>query len=189
MKISKSKDGTVLNDSFWYHPFCLKGLVVVFTEEKLKYYKSLSIYKRSKELVELLFKDKKDKSGCPYLHHLEKVSEDFEDERIKAMALMHDTLEDTNLTKEDLENLGYDSSFINVIELLTNTYKTYDEYIDKLLSSNNIEAIKIKLKDVLHNMDISRFVSPRPKDYERIRNKYVKSYLKIIDKLEGEMKK
>ena len=57
----------------------------MFTQEELKYYRNLGVYKRSKELVNLLFKDKKDKSGCPYIHHLEKVSEDFEDETLKSM--------------------------------------------------------------------------------------------------------
>lgn len=161
----------------------------MFTQEELKYYRNLGVYKRSKELVNLLFKDKKDKSGCPYMHHLEKVSEDFEDETLKSMALMHDALEDTSLRVEDLKNLGYEESFIEVITLLTNTYDTYEEYIDNLLSSNNLDAIHIKLKDVLHNMDISRFVRPTEKDFQRVRNKYIKTYLKIIDKLEGESKK
>lgn len=155
---------------------------------KLKEIINLSIYERSMALVQELFKGKKDKSGAPYINHLIKVSEDFEEEKVKSMALMHDVLEDTELTAKDLKEMGYDEEFIEVLRLLTNTYSSYEEYIQNLLNSNNKIAIKIKLKDVLHNMDISRFESPKEKDFQRIRRKYIKTYMSIIEKLEGEKK-
>ena len=101
---------------------------------------------------------------------------------------MHDVLEDTELTAKDLKEMGYDEEFIEVLRLLTNTYSSYEEYIQNLLNSNNKIAIKIKLKDVLHNMDISRFETPKEKDFQRIRRKYMKTYMSIIEKLEGEKK-
>ena len=158
-------------------------------KNEIGYYQSLGLYERSQLIVQELFQEKKDKSGHPYMNHLIKVSEDFEEERIKSMALMHDVLEDTKLTSKDLKTLGYDEDFIKVLELLTNTYDTYEEYIDTLLKSNNHIAIQIKMKDVLHNMDISRFASPKEKDFQRVKRKYIPTYMKILDKLEGERTK
>ena len=164
------------------------GGVSMFTEKEIEYYKNLSVYERSKELVERLFKDRVDKSRKSYMNHLIKVSEDFEDEKIRSMALMHDVLEDSNLQEKDLQNLGYDDEFIEVLKILTNTHDTYDEYIDAILQSGNLIALQIKLKDLLHNMDISRFENPQEEDIERIKNKYLIAYVKILKKIEGEIK-
>ena len=101
------------------------------------------------------------------------------------MALMHDVLEDTNVTKEDLMLLGYDKDFIHVLELLTNTFHTYEEYIENLINSNNKDAFEIKMKDLLHNMDLTRVKKITQKDLKRT-EKYIKAYLRIIEKLESE---
>ena len=157
----------------------------MFSEEEKKYYQSLDIYERSQKLVEKLFSNKLDKGNHNYLDHLKHVSQDFTSKRKKSMALMHDVLEDTSLTKKDLESLGYDLEFIHVLELLTNTYPTYEEYIDHLLNSKNKDAFEIKMKDLLHNMDLTRVKIVQRKDLKRT-EKYIKAYLKIIEKLESD---
>ncbi len=157
----------------------------MFTEEEIKYYKSLGIYKRSLELVKKSFHDKCDKANTNYMNHLQHVSQDFKNDRKRSMALLHDILEDTEVTSSDLKALGYDESFIEVLQILTNTYETYDEYIQHLLDSNNKDAFEIKMKDLLHNMDLTRVDKITQKDLKRT-EKYIKAYLKIIDKLEGE---
>jgi len=68
---------------------------------------------------------------------------------------------------------------------LTNIYDNYEFYIDKIIESNNQEAIEIKIKDLLHNMDVTRLKKITKKDLKRI-EKYIKAYLKIINKIEGE---
>ena len=159
----------------------------MFLEWEINYYRSLGIYERSVELVKKLFESKLDKGNHNYLNHLEHVSQDFEEERKKSMALMHDVLEDTKVTRMDLENLGYDDEFISVLELLTNTFDTYEEYIEHLLASNNKDAFEIKMKDLLHNMDLTRVEKITKKDLKRC-DKYIKAYLRIIEKLESEEK-
>ncbi len=157
----------------------------MFSKEDLDFYQGLNLYERSYELVKNLFKEKLDKGNSNYLDHLEHVSQDFKDERKKSMALMHDVLEDTNVTKEDLMLLGYDKDFIHVLELLTNTFHTYEEYIENLINSNNKDAFEIKMKDLLHNMDLTRVKKITQKDLKRT-EKYIKAYLRIIEKLESE---
>ena len=74
----------------------------MFTKEEILHYKELDLYSRSLELVTRFFKEKTDKANSNYMNHLLRVSQDFNDINIKSMALMHDVLEDTPITKEDL---------------------------------------------------------------------------------------
>lgn len=159
----------------------------MFSKTEIEEYLNLGIYKRSEKLVKILFKDKCDKSNTNYLNHLHHVSEDFKNSRKKAMALMHDVLEDTEITRNDLLQLGYDEEFINVLEILTHRDGTYAEYIDKIIASKNYDAIKIKIKDLLHNMDLTRIKNVDGKDIKRCQ-KYIDAYLKIIKIMEGDSK-
>ena len=155
----------------------------MFQEEEYLYYKKLPIYKRSLILVKRLFKNKKDKGGYPYINHLRNVSRDFKDENLKSIALMHDVLEGTGMTPDELKKLGYNDEFISVLKILTNTYQSYDEYIDNLIKSNNLTAYIIKLKDLLNNLDLTRLKTINKKDINRSK-KYINAYLKIINKME-----
>ncbi len=157
----------------------------MFTEEEIKKLKNMPLLKRSQALVEKVFFEKVDKANNSYMIHLLHVSQDFQNERKKALALMHDVLEDTFVTEEDLKKLGYEDSFIKTLNILTNIYDNYEFYIDKIIESNNQEAIEIKIKDLLHNMDVTRLKKITKKDLKRI-EKYIKAYLKIINKIEGE---
>lgn len=157
----------------------------MFTEEEIKKLKNMPLLKRSQALVEKVFFEKVDKTNNSYMIHLLHVSQDFQNERKKALALMHDVLEDTFVTEEDLKKLGYEDSFIKTLNILTNIYDNYEFYIDKIIESNNQEAIEIKIKDLLHNMDVTRLKKITKKDLKRI-EKYIKAYLKIINKIEGE---
>lgn len=158
----------------------------MFQEEEYLLYKQMPIYERSLILVKVLFKNKKDKGGHSYINHLRHVSRDLKGEKLKAMGLMHDVLEDTDMTPEEMKKLGYNDEFITVVKLLTNTYPSYDEYIDNLIKSNNKDAFVIKLKDLLDNMDLTRLQMVSEKDINRSK-RYINAYLKIINKMEGEI--
>ena len=63
----------------------------------------------------------------------------------------------------------------------------YSDYIDRIVASNNKDALNVKLADLNHNMDISRIKNPTLKDVDRIEKRYRPAYIKILNKLE-EMK-
>ena len=151
----------------------------MFTKEEILHYKELDLYSRSLELVTRFFKNKTDKANVNYMSHLLRVSEDFDDIFIKSVALMHDILEDTPVTKNDLLALDYSNEFVE------NSYDTYTEYIDHLIESQNLVALQVKLKDLLHNMDLTRLAKVTARDIKRSK-KYIDAYSKIITKLEGE---
>ena len=79
----------------------------MFQEEEYLLYKQMPVYKRSLALIKIFFKEKKDKGGHSYINHLKHVSRDLKGEKLKALGLMHDVLEDTEVTPEELKKLGY----------------------------------------------------------------------------------
>lgn len=143
---------------------------------------------QTEKLIKKLFDGKVDKGGYPYLDHLHEVSNRVEGEDAKLIGLLHDTLEDTDMTREELLKLGYSEHIVSSIEILTRKDKEdYDDYIERIIASNNKDALNVKLADLNHNMDISRIKSPTFKDVDRIEKRYRPAYIKILNKLE-EMK-
>ena len=161
-----------------------------FTEEEYKIIKETDnlIYK-SLEIVTRVFSEKCDKGGFPYIIHLLKVYSGVSDYKEKVCALLHDVVEDTDIGYNDLETVGYDKEIIEILTILTKLKgEDYRDYIDRIISSENVHAMNIKLADLRHNMDSGRIKNPSPNDYERITKRYEPAYEKIINKL-NEMEK
>ena len=146
------------------------------------------IYK-SLEIVTKLFNDKNDKGGFPYVVHLLKVYSGVSDYIEKVCALLHDVVEDTDVTYIDLKNIGYSDEIINILKIITkNKGEDYSKYIDRIIDSENVHAMNIKLADLCHNMDIKRIKNPTANDYERVSKRYEPAYRKILNKI-NEMEK
>ena len=141
------------------------------------------IYK-SLEIVTRLFNEKCDKGGQPYVIHLLKVYSGVSSYLEKVCSLLHDVIEDTDVSYHDLEEVGYNSDVINILEILTKVKgEDYRKYIDRIIESDNIHAMNIKLSDLRHNMDISRIKNPTTNDYERVSKRYEPAYQKILNKV------
>ena len=161
-----------------------------FTEEEFKEIKETDnlIYK-SLEIITRVFSQKTDKGGFPYIIHLIKVYSNVSDYTEKVCALLHDVVEDTDITYDDLRDVGYSEDIIDILTILTKLKgEDYRVYIDRIINSENIHAMNIKLADLKHNMDSGRIKNPTPNDYERITKRYEPAYEKIINKL-NEMEK
>ena len=156
-----------------------------FTEEEFKRIKDTNdlIYK-SLEIVTVLFNEKCDKGGFPYVIHLLKVYSGVSEYIEKVCALLHDVVEDTDVTYDDLKSVGYPKEVIDILTILTKTKgEDYRKYIDRIIESENIHAMNIKLSDLRHNMDLSRIKNPTTNDYERISKRYEPAYERINVKL------
>ena len=118
-------------------------------------------------------KDQVDKSGIPYVFHPWHVAEKMDDELSTCTALLHDVVEDTDTTIEDLEKMGFPSEVTEALKYLTHEEDTdYCEYIRNI--KNNEIAKKVKLSDLEHNSDLSRLNEVTDKDIAR-KEKYDKS--------------
>lgn len=97
-----------------------------------------------------------DYNGIPYIFHPIHLAEQMEDEISCCAALLHDVVEDTCVTMDDLES-QFPREIIDVLKLLTHEEGTdYFDYV-RAIRSNPI-AVRIKLADLAHNSDQSRCV-------------------------------
>jgi (p)ppGpp synthase/HD superfamily hydrolase len=102
-----------------------------------------------------------DKSGRPYyLHPLRvamRVAHCSAAER--HAALLHDVVEDTATTLQDLRALGYSDEIIELVDLLTRDKpggESHNAYIERIVQSRNARALRVKLADVYDNMSPAR---------------------------------
>lgn len=118
-----------------------------------------------------------DRAEVPYIYHPIHLAEQMDNELECIVALLHDVVEDTMVTFDDLEK-DFSKEVIDVLRLLTHDKKVeYMEYIKKI--KNNPIAKKIKIADIRHNMDETRLDVINSKDIKR-KEKYVKA-LKILE--------
>ena len=116
------------------------------------------------------------KSGEPYIIHPTNVAYTIAelglDEQTICAALLHDVVEDTNVTFDELEK-EFSPEIIEALKLLTHDKNVdYLEYVRKI--KNNPIARKVKLADLYHNSDPNRMENPTQKDLER-KEKYRKA--------------
>jgi len=96
-----------------------------------------------------------DKCGIPYIYHPIIVAEQMKDEKSIIVALLHDVVEDTDISLEYLSSI-FDTEIINAIDAITRRdNEKYFDYI-KRVKQNNI-ARKVKIADIKHNMQQDRF--------------------------------
>ena len=124
-----------------------------------------------------------DRGGNPYALHPISVLNILggEDEELQCIALLHDVVEDTDVTFKKLESEGFTKRIIDAIRILTKMPgQTYEEYVEGVLS--NTDSMKVKKADLTHNSDLTRLKGIRDKDIERM-GKYQIFYYKIQQKL------
>ena len=116
-----------------------------------------------------------DKAGVDYIEHPIYVASQVDTEEEKAVALLHDVIEDSPVSAEELLQAGLPETVVTAVQVLTKKkeqdYQTYLETVKK-----NPLARVVKLADLKHNSDLSRLSSITEKDKERL-----KKYKKAID--------
>ena len=123
-------------------------------------------------------KNQVDKSGVPYIYHPIHVAEQMNTENECIIALLHDVVEDTNVTFKQLEEV-FSKEIIDILKLLTREENIeYDEYIKRI--KNNSIACKVKIADLTHNLDKTRLDFVTEVDVKR--NEKYKKALQILCK-------
>jgi (p)ppGpp synthase/HD superfamily hydrolase len=108
-----------------------------------------------------------DKAGEPYVLHPLRLMLSLRDPHERLAALLHDIVEDTDITLDDLRALGYPTPVVAAIELLTHTDGSpYLDYVARL--KTNPIARAVKLADLADNMNLDRIAQPTAKDRVRI---------------------
>lgn len=125
-------------------------------------------------------KEQTDKSGVPYVFHPWHVAEQMEDEETAAAALLHDVIEDSDVTAEDLLAAGISERVVAAVKLLSHDDdEPYMEYLARI--KHDPIARAVKLADLGHNSDISRFDRPMTeRDVQRL-EKYKKAIAMLTE--------
>ena len=109
----------------------------------------------------------KDKAGAAYILHPLRVMLRMKTNDERIVALLHDVVEDTEYTLEDLRKAGYSQKILRSLDFLTKRDgEKYEEFIKRV--KHNPLARKVKIADIEDNLDLARIKKPKKSDFERI---------------------
>lgn len=130
-------------------------------------------------------KNQVDKSGMPYVYHPFHLAEQMDDELSTCVALLHDVVEDTDITLDELKSNGFPDEVIEALSLMTHRDNVpYLDYVRAM--KDNLIARKVKLADLAHNSDLTRLNKVDNKAIERV-EKYKQAIL-ILERAERQSK-
>ncbi len=113
---------------------------------------------QTKKALKLCFeahKEQLDQSGMLYVFHPFHVAKEMDDEETTVVALLHDVIEDTDYTLDDLRNMGFSGKVVEAVEVMTHLPEvSYEDYLRNI--KRNPIAKKVKFADVRHNSDQTR---------------------------------
>jgi (p)ppGpp synthase/HD superfamily hydrolase len=122
--------------------------------------------------------DQQDRYGAPYLRHVMRVAERGRNDDERVVGLLHDVVEDSPMTLDDLRREGFPEYIVQAVDCLSKREgEPYEQFVDR--TKTNTLAIAVKLNDLEDNMDIRRAPGLEEKDLERL-NKYLKAWHKLV---------
>ncbi len=108
-----------------------------------------------------------DKAGVPYIYHPLRVMLRVKTTEERIAAVLHDIVEDTEVTLEVIRAEGFSEAIAAAIDALTKRPgEDYSTFVRRAASNPISRAVK--LADLADNSDLSRFAAPTAKDHERI---------------------
>lgn len=147
------------------------------------------------ELASRVHRHQKDKAGRPYILHPVQVMLNLgleADDEQRAIAILHDVVEDSDITLIELHRRGYSQRVLDALSLLTHDKNvSYDVYVRAI--GTNLDATIVKRGDLRHNSDITRMKGLNDpdgitdKDFARM-TKYHKAFAYLEHRL-AELKK
>jgi len=110
----------------------------------------------------------KDKNGKPYILHPLSVMGKVQTETDKIVAVLHDVVEDTDWTFDDLKKEGFPSEVLDALDCVTKREgEAYEDFVRR--SASNPIARRVKLADLEDNMDVRRMRGVTDEDLARLR--------------------
>lgn len=121
----------------------------------------------------------KDRSGKPYILHPLRVMMKFQTEPEQIVAILHDVVEDGNVTLDELRSLGFSEPIVAGIDGMSRREgETYQQFVDRLAPDPLARAVKIM--DIRDNIDTTRLAVLERRDLDR-----VAKYHKALKQLES----
>ena len=147
--------------------------------DKIDYQAELMKYNLALAIATEAHKGQFDKAGEVYINHPIAVSKICNWIKAKTVALLHDVVEDTDITLEYLR-LYFDDQIVEAVDLLTHRdNEDYQTYLTRI--KRNELAKEVKKADLWHNMDLSRLSNPTEEDFARVETKYKPAFRFLND--------
>ena len=125
-----------------------------------------------------------DKAGEEYFNHPKRVADNFYEDDKVIVALLHDVIEDTDITLDYLKKEGFSDAVLAALDAITKREgESYDQFIQRV--KDNPIALKVKMADLRDNMNTLRLPVLTEKDLQRIA-KYHKAYKYLEQFVEDE---
>lgn len=131
-----------------------------------------------------------DKAGQPYVDHVLRVHSLLlllfpeVSTAVEHAALLHDAIEDCDVTADDLRRRWYSVETIQIVEAVTkrpDSKQTYAERIENLARSGPLGALQVKIADLLDNSDPARLALLPEDKFASLRQRYRKA----LDRLQA----
>ncbi|MDO8415194.1 MAG: hypothetical protein Q7S87_03160 [Agitococcus sp.] len=143
----------------------------------------MNILAKAIQLAALMHVDQTDKGGHAYILHPLRMMMRLRssDEELMAIAVLHDVVEDCDVSFDDLRSLGMTERVISGVKALTRQNgETYPQFIERL--SDNRDALLIKREDLRDNSDLTRLKGVTEKDVSRMQ-KYMTAFKRVEELL------
>lgn len=137
----------------------------------------MNLLERALQIAVHAHAGQKDKSGEAYIFHPIRVMARCTSRDAQIVALLHDTVEDTDLTIDQLRAEGFPENILQTLQLVTHDDGVpYDAYIDALL--HDPVAVEVKIADLEDNSDIRRLHEIGPNEVQRLQ-KYLRTHRRL----------
>lgn len=121
-----------------------------------------------------------DKGGAPYILHPLRVMGYMETETEQIVAVLHDVVEDSDVTLDDLRSMGFSNDVVAAVDHLSRREdETYEQFIQRI--KPHPLAVRVKLGDLRDNMDIRRAGDLDQKALDRLQ-RYRKAWFELTEK-------
>ncbi|MCA9403041.1 MAG: GTP pyrophosphokinase [Candidatus Omnitrophica bacterium] len=125
-------------------------------------------------------RDQTRRNGSPYVLHPLRVMLSFEDETRRIIGVLHDVVEDSDWSLDDLREEGFAAEVVAAVDALTKREgEDYQEYLDRL--ETDALARSVKLADLRDNMNVIELPVVREQDTQRL-NRYRQAYQLLSDR-------
>lgn len=134
----------------------------------------MDIIEKSLTIALNAYSGQRDKAGKTYILHPLRIMSKMHSEYEMSVALLHDVIEDSDYSAEDLLAEGIPLEVVEAVQLLTKVDgDSYDQFINRI--TGNVLAVKVKLADIEDNINVLRLDSVEKQDLERVA-KYHKAW-------------
>ncbi len=136
---------------------------------------------RAVAIAAIAHQDQLDKAHAPYLLHPIRLMMRGQTLTEQIVAVLHDVVEDSDWTLDQLVAEGFPGEIITALDCLTRRpEETYDQFLDRVLT--NSLAIHVKLYDLEDNMTLTRLDQLSDKDLQRLQ-RYHQAHQRILQTL------